>query len=180
MCCSISMHRSTFHCNCTQPMSPDLLTVAATSPATNLVPAAGLASTSSDSAPATAAGHNHGLSKGAIAGIVIGSLAGAALLMTLAAFVIIKVSAATLLLLCASLLTMTNSAGPPSASMHLLGIRDAASLCSLLACDRVSMRYGCQPLFCQAWLAQSCLILVCRQWDLEDTDACKRHLRPSF
>ncbi len=86
------MHRTTFHCNCTQPESPDLLTVAATSPATNLVPAAGLASTSSDSAPATAAGHNHGLSKGAIAGIVIGSLAGAALLMTLAAFVIIKVS----------------------------------------------------------------------------------------
>lgn len=64
---------------------------AATSPATNTVPAAGLTSSSSDSARATEAGHSHGLSKGAIAGIVIGSLAGAALLMTLAAFVIIKV-----------------------------------------------------------------------------------------
>ncbi len=78
-------------------MSLDVLTVAATSPATNTVPSAGLAS--SDSAPAAAAGHSHGLSKGAIAGIVIGSLAGAALLMTLATFVIIKVPAAVLLLL---------------------------------------------------------------------------------
>lgn len=86
------------------------------------MPAAGLASSSSDSAPATAAGHSHGLSKGAIAGIVIGSLAGAALLMTLAAFVIIKVPAAVLLLLCASLLTMTNSAGLHSGGMHLFGI----------------------------------------------------------
>ncbi len=91
-------------------MSLDVLIVAATSPATSTVPAAGLTSSSSDSAPATAAGHSHGLSKGAIAGIVIGSLAGAALLMTLATFVIIKVPAVVLLLLSASLTINTNSA----------------------------------------------------------------------
>lgn len=136
------MHRTSFHYNCTRSLSLDVLIVAATSPATNTVPAAGLTSTSSDSSPTAAAGHSHGLSKGAIAAIVIGSLAGAALLMTLAAFVIVKVSAAVLLLLCASLLTTTNSAGPHSASMHLLGICDATSLCSLLACDHVSMQNG--------------------------------------
>jgi len=66
-----------------------VLDAVAASPATNAVPAAGLTSTSTDGS--SAAGSGHGLSKGAIAGIVIGSVAGAALLMTLAAFVIIKV-----------------------------------------------------------------------------------------
>jgi hypothetical protein len=173
------MHRSMFHHDYTKPMSLDLLIVAATSPATNTVPSAGLASSSSDSAPATAAGHSHGLSKGAIAGIVIGSLAGAALLMTLATFVIVKVPAAALLLLSASLLTNTNNAGPHSASIHLLGLCDAASLCSLLACDHVSVRQSCQPLFFHTWLAQRRLIRTCRQWDMGVTGACKRHNRPN-
>ena len=102
------MHRSVIHQITLNQCH--LLIVAATSPATNTVPAAGLTSSSSDSAQATEAGHSHGLSKGAIVGIVIGSLAAAALLMTLAAFVIIKVPAAVLLLLCASASTNTSSA----------------------------------------------------------------------
>lgn len=64
-------------------------TIAAASPAINLVPSAALTNATSDSSPA-AQQHGHGLSKGAIAGIVIGSIAGAVLLMTLATFVILK------------------------------------------------------------------------------------------
>ena len=63
---------------------------AAGSPAPNTVPNAALTNASPDSS--TAAGqHGHGLSGGAIAGIVIGSIAGAVLLGTLATFVILKV-----------------------------------------------------------------------------------------
>lgn len=71
----------------------------AQSPTIDTVPAAGLTSTSSDSKSSPAA--EHGLTKGAIAGIVLGSLVGAALLMTLAAFTITKVSHHVLLLACA-------------------------------------------------------------------------------
>ena len=64
---------------------------AAASPAINSVPSAALTNATPDSSPA-AQQHGHGLSKGAIAGIVIGSIAGAVLLMTLATFVILKVN----------------------------------------------------------------------------------------
>ena len=67
----------------------------AQSPTIDAVPAAGLTSTSSDSKSSPAAGH--GLTEGAIAGIVLGSLVGAALMMTLAAFTITKVSHCVLL-----------------------------------------------------------------------------------
>ena len=58
-------------------------------PATNAAPNAGPAAISVDSS--SAAAESHGLSKVAIAGIVIGCIAAAALLSTLVAFVVIKV-----------------------------------------------------------------------------------------
>ena len=71
----------------------------AASPVTGSLPDPGLAASASQNAASSPeAGHGEGLTKGAIAGIAIGSAAGAALLVTLAAFLIIKVLSGCLLI----------------------------------------------------------------------------------